>query len=111
MLTRRPLRLRRPILGVDGNFYGTTTQANVGYGTVYKITSSGDLTTLHSFDFAQGESPFAPLVQGTDGNFYGTAQLGGTSTKCVGGCGTVFRITPSGGIDRKSTRLNSSHLG
>lgn len=87
-----------PIQGVDGNFYGTTTQANVGYGTVYKITSSGDLTTLHSFDFAQGEYPFAPLVQGTDGNFYGTAQLGGTSTKCVGGCGTVFRITPSGGI-------------
>jgi uncharacterized repeat protein (TIGR03803 family) len=87
-----------PIEGVDGNFYGTTTQANLANGTVYKITSSGVLTMLHSFAFAEGEYPFAPLVQGTDGNFYGTAQLGGTSTKCVGGCGTVFKITPAGSL-------------
>ena len=87
-----------PIEGADGNFYGTTTQANLANGTVYKITSSGVLTTLHTFDFAEGQYPFAPLVQGTDGNFYGTAQLGGRSTKCVGGCGTVFKITLSGAL-------------
>jgi uncharacterized repeat protein (TIGR03803 family) len=85
-----------PIEGADGNFYGTTTQANLANGTVYKITPAGVLTPLHSFAFAEGQYPFAPLVQGTDGNFYGTAQLGGTSTNCVGGCGTVFKITPSG---------------
>ncbi len=85
-----------PIQGADGNFYGTTTQANVGYGTVYKITSQGAFTTLHSFEIAQGEYPFAPLVQASNGKLYGTAQMGGTSTKCVGGCGTVFSITPSG---------------
>jgi uncharacterized repeat protein (TIGR03803 family) len=85
-----------PIEGADGNFYGTTTQANIGYGTVYKVTSSGELTTLYSFDFTHGEYPFAPLVQGTDGNFYGTAELGGTDTDCLDGCGTVFSITPSG---------------
>ena len=89
-----------PIEGADGNFYGTTTQANLANGTVYKITSSGVLTTLHTFDFAEGQYPFAPLVQGTDGNFYGTAQLGGRSTKCVGGCGTVFKITPLGRAER-----------
>jgi len=87
-----------PIEGADGNFYGTTTQANLANGTVYKITSSGVLTTLHTLAFAEGQYPFAPLVQGTDGNLYGTAQLGGRSTKCVGGCGTVFKITPSGAL-------------
>jgi uncharacterized repeat protein (TIGR03803 family) len=87
-----------PVEGADGNFYGTTTQADLANGTVYKITSSGVLTALRTFDFAEGQYPFAPLVQGTDGNFYGTAQLGGSSTKCVGGCGTVFKITPSGAL-------------
>jgi hypothetical protein len=40
------------------------------------------------------------LVQGTDGKFYGVTSLGGANYTCfidfVGGCGTVFRITPSG---------------
>jgi uncharacterized repeat protein (TIGR03803 family) len=85
-----------PIEGADGNYYGTTTQANLANGTIYKITSAGVLTPLHTFEFAEGQYPFAPLLQGTDGNFYGTAQLGGNSTQCVGGCGTVFKMTPSG---------------
>ncbi len=85
-----------PIEGVDGNYYGTTTQANLANGTVYKVSSAGVFTALHSFDVSEGQYPFAPLVQGTDGNFYGTAQLGGTGTECVGGCGTVFKITPAG---------------
>ena len=54
------------------------------------------LTTLHSFDFTDGESPSA-LVQGTDGNFYGTTYYGGSNTSCSNlGCGTVFKITPAG---------------
>jgi uncharacterized repeat protein (TIGR03803 family) len=36
-------------------------------------------------------------VQRSDGSFYGTTQNGGTSTNCFGyGCGTVFRISPTG---------------
>ena len=35
-------------------------------------------------------------MQGSDGNFYGTTSQGGTSTNCYDGCGTVFRISPSG---------------
>ena len=58
----------------DGNFYGTTyaggTSSNCqgGCGTVFKITPGGALTTLHSFDWYDGASPTAALVQGTDGN-------------------------------------------
>jgi hypothetical protein len=36
-----------------------------------KITLSGTLTTLHSFDRSDGLGPQAGLIQATDGNFYG----------------------------------------
>ena len=50
--------------------------------------------------FSHGEILYDELVQGADGNFYGTTTLGGSGT-CLGpfgvqGCGTVFKITPSG---------------
>ena len=89
----------------DGNFYGTTYGggANQYYGTVFKITPSGTLTSLYSFcgqaNCADGALPYAGLVQGTDGNFYGTTLEGGANTGCslgAGSCGTVFRITPGG---------------
>jgi uncharacterized repeat protein (TIGR03803 family) len=84
-----------PIQGTDGNFYGTTQSGgtNTYYGTVYKITPTGTLTTLYSFDGIVGQAPFAPLAQGTDGNFYGTTQLAGKNN-----FGVIFRITASGKI-------------
>jgi len=87
------------ILATDGNFYGTTanggTSNNCGYGcgTVFKMTPSGSLTTLHSFNLKDGQTVIAGLVEGTDGNFYGTNMGGGTG---AGNAGTVFKITPSG---------------
>lgn len=43
------------IQATDGDFYGTTEAGGAqGYGTVYKLTSSGTLTTLHSFDLSDG---------------------------------------------------------
>jgi uncharacterized repeat protein (TIGR03803 family) len=95
--------------GVDGNFYGTTFWAGAnaneslyddGGGTVFKITPDGKLTTLHSFcaqpNCTDGDSSMGGLIQATDGNFYGTTTAGGASGACAGGCGTIFRITPSG---------------
>jgi uncharacterized repeat protein (TIGR03803 family) len=86
------------VQGSDGNFYGTTAGGGasgslMGGGTVFKITPTGVLTTLISFNGANGISPQAPLVQGSDGNFYGTTEYGG-----VGGCGTVFQISPAGAL-------------
>jgi uncharacterized repeat protein (TIGR03803 family) len=83
-----------PIAGLvqatDGNFYGTATQGGAnGYGTVFKITPSGKLTTLDSF--GPYGFPEATLVLATDGNFYGTTSSGGAA-----GDGTIFKITPSG---------------
>src|SRR5260370_10489288 len=91
---------RNPFAGlvqaVDGNLYGTTVSgAAHGDGTVFKITPSGTLTTLHSFcsqsGCPDGEFPQTGLVQATDGDFYGTTIVGGAY-----GSGTILEITPSG---------------
>jgi uncharacterized repeat protein (TIGR03803 family) len=88
--------------GTDGNFYGTTFEGgNPGNGTVFKITPSGTLTLLYSFGFApSGSFPIAALIQAKDGNFYGTTLYGGANSCVFGGtdygCGTIFKITPSG---------------
>jgi uncharacterized repeat protein (TIGR03803 family) len=65
----------------DGNFYGTTFWGGgLNFGTVFKITSSGSLTTLHSFcsqaKCADGANPHAALMIGSDNNFYGTTSGG-----------------------------------
>ena len=84
------------VQGLDGNFYGTTPSDGASDGTVFKITTSGILTTLYSFcsqpNCTDGFAPYTgALVQATDGNFYGTTAGGGTN-----GYGTVYKITPSG---------------
>lgn len=91
------------IQGVDGNFYGTTTSGGTstcfgaGCGTVFKITSTGNLTTLHSFDNTDANFPFGMLARGTDGNLYGTTSGGGNScNNGNGSCGTVFQINSAG---------------
>jgi len=92
------------IQAADGNFYGTTFNGGAGccYGTVFKITPSGALTTLHSFcssgyPCTDGENPWGALIEGTDGNLYGTTTIGGhCASYPYDLCGTVFRITPSG---------------
>ncbi len=77
----------------DGNLYGTTAYGGTnGDGTVFQITTHGQLTTLYSFTGGNdGSSPFAALIQASDGNFYGTTAYGGTF-----GDGIVFQITTNG---------------
>ena len=60
-------------------------------------------TTLHSFDGTDGQNPYSysGLVQATNGDFYGTTQAGGLYCVPYGfanGCGTVFKMTPSGAL-------------
>jgi uncharacterized repeat protein (TIGR03803 family) len=83
------------IEGSDGSFYGGTStggsSSSPGYGTLFKVTSSGTLTTLVTFNNVNGASPFSPPIEGSDGNFYGVTANGGTSN-----FGTVYQLTPTG---------------
>jgi uncharacterized repeat protein (TIGR03803 family) len=89
------------VLSADGNFYGTTNfggglNGTLGFGTVFKITQTGDLKVLYDFcsqpNCEDGEGPISGLLLATDGNFYGTTQRGGG----VIDDGTIFKITPGG---------------
>jgi len=79
------------VLGTNGDFYGTTEDGGAfANGTVFKITPTGTLTTLHSFNIVDGSNPLG-LVQASNGNFYGTTISGGAND-----AGTVFQMTPTG---------------
>jgi uncharacterized repeat protein (TIGR03803 family) len=79
------------IQGTDGNLYGTTfTGGAFGKGTIFSITTTGTLTTLHSFDNSDGNQPWAGLMQDTNGTFYGTTYSGGASN-----LGTVYSLSMS----------------
>jgi uncharacterized repeat protein (TIGR03803 family) len=71
--------------GTDGNFYGanllggSTEECLQGCGTLFEITPTGTLTTLHTFctgECLEGAWPSGGLLQATDGKFYGTTSLG-----------------------------------
>jgi uncharacterized repeat protein (TIGR03803 family) len=80
------------VLGSDGSFYGTTSGDRTfggtnTFGTVFRITPGGALSTLSIFNGANGASPVATLSPGNDGNFYDTTFEGGP-----GSGGTIFRM-------------------
>jgi uncharacterized repeat protein (TIGR03803 family) len=78
--------------GPDGNLYGITTiGGNAGRGTIFKITTGGTLTTLHSFQGTDGFVHQARLTLGPDGNLYGTSDDGGSAD-----AGVIFKITTTG---------------
>jgi len=78
------------VQATDGKFYGLSQRFGTSnHGTVYRVTSEGTRTTLHSFSGADGATPKGTLVQATDGNLYGTTYFGGACN-----LGTIFRITP-----------------
>jgi uncharacterized repeat protein (TIGR03803 family) len=93
------------VQGFDGNFYGTSTEGGVyGWGSLFKITPEGQLTTLHSFNLTDGADPYGSLVQANDGNFYGTTHGGGVGSDASG---TIFKITPEGELTTLHTFIGS----
>src|SRR5258708_11464813 len=79
--------------GRDGLLYSTiSNDGTKNVGTVFNITTAGQLNTIYSFcpltGCADGASPLGGVTLGFDGNFYGTTQGGGSH-----GAGTVFKGT------------------
>ena len=89
-----------PFAGVigdsGGNLYGTTyaggiAQGKAGYGTVFKLDTSGALTVLHRFSGgADGANPYSGVIQDAAGNLYGATYYGGS------GYGVVFKLDTNG---------------
>ena len=76
----------------SGNLYGTTQfGGDSGFGTVFKLSPTGVLTTLHSFAGTDGEFPPAGLIRDPAGNLYGGTLEGGAFDR-----GVVFKVDPSG---------------
>jgi uncharacterized repeat protein (TIGR03803 family) len=103
------------VLGRDGSFYGTTALGgdlslnnHAGFGTIFKVTPEGTLTTLVKFNNSNGAMPAGVLVQDDAGNFVGTAQ--GVNVKAFGGTnhGTIFKMTPAGALTTLA-RFNNSN--
>jgi len=91
------------ILDSSGNLYGTTTLGcSSNNGTVFELSRSGGSwteTVLYSFaGGSDGSFPLSSLNMHTSSTLYGTTALGGNSNDCAGnGCGTVYKLTLSGG--------------
>jgi len=89
----------RLVQATNGDFYGATLSGGANsWGSIFKMTPSGTLTTLYSFaDSTDGAYPVGTaLIQATNGDFYGTTSMGA-------GGGTVFKMTAAG----KLTTLHS----
>jgi hypothetical protein len=96
------------VLDASGNLYGATQGGGIvnqqcppACGIIFKLAPEGHgewkETILHRFTtFAGGGSPTGTLALDQYGNIYGTTLGGGGSGNvCAGGCGTVFKMTPS----------------
>jgi uncharacterized repeat protein (TIGR03803 family) len=85
------------VQGSDGNFYGTTVRGGAyNYGTAFKLTPGGVLTSLYSFwrgdtDYPNNGYYPTEIIQGNDGNLYGMTEDGG-----LRGDGAVFKISAGG---------------
>jgi uncharacterized repeat protein (TIGR03803 family) len=84
------------VQGANGNLYGTTTIGGAHEaGTVFEITTTGQLTTLYSFcaqtNCPDGWTVSSALTRASNGMLYGVTTNGGAN-----GWGTVFSITTAG---------------
>jgi uncharacterized repeat protein (TIGR03803 family) len=94
-------------MGAGGILYGATGgpgKLNT-LGAVYSLTppafpgGSWTETTLYSFAGPlDGENAYGSLAVGGDGELYGTTSFGGGCVSDFWGCGTVFSLTPPGGL-------------
>jgi uncharacterized repeat protein (TIGR03803 family) len=93
----------RPVTVVqatDGNYYGAAyADGPNNSGTLFRITPSGEVTTIYSFcslaHCADGALP-GPAILGKDGNLYGVTYGGGYDATTGYGLGTVYKATLDG---------------
>jgi uncharacterized repeat protein (TIGR03803 family) len=81
--------LRQLVQGNDSALYGCLGS---GMGAIFRVTPSGTLTRLVSFNGPNGSNPQSPPILAPDGYFYGTTAQGGSNYNY----GTVYRMDSNG---------------
>ncbi len=90
----------------SGNLYGTTDRGGAANdGTVFELDKgSATITTLASFNGANGQYPSAALIMDSSGNLYGTTGSGGASSD-----GTVFELAKGSGTITTLASFNGTN--
>ena len=109
------------VMNADGDLFGTTYSGSGAgsKGTIYEIAAgSGTITTLASFDGANGTYPWASLLMDANGNLFGNTLYGGTNDsgaiyELAAGAGTItllasFNGGTDGGVPNGRLILDSS---
>ena len=93
-------------LDSQGNMFGTTQGGGAyGEGTVWELNrSTGQFTTLVSFNNADGAQPIAGVTFDNQGNIYGTTYRGGTY-----GAGTVWELNTATGQFTSLVNFNGAN--
>ena len=92
-------------IDTHGNLYGTANQGGSGVcppedsgcGVVFRLAHAGTgwiFTPIYAFQGnSDGAGPYGRVIFGPDGALYGST-VGGGSTNCLSGCGTVYQLRP-----------------
>lgn len=82
------------LLGADGKFYGVTSTAGAnGYGTLFRISSTGTFEPLYNFTHGNdGAYPSTTLASAPDAHVYGVDLSAST------GQGTLFKFASASGF-------------
>jgi uncharacterized repeat protein (TIGR03803 family) len=91
------------LLAQNGALYGTTpVGGTAGYGTVFKVSTSGSESVLYNFQGGlDGAYPQSSLIV-LNGTLYGTTSGGNTPSN-----GTVYKVDPSGNVSTVYTFTGS----
>jgi uncharacterized repeat protein (TIGR03803 family) len=87
-------------MDASGNLYGATLCGGANHaGSVFKLALANGVwtyTSLHDFNYTDGDNPWGSVSLDSSGNLYGTTLYGGNySGLCQhDGCGVVWEVTP-----------------
>ncbi len=91
------------VQGSDGALYGITEGGGVGwqrydtFGVIYRITTTGDFSVIHNFDYYTGEGSRGALAPGASGTLFGTTNVGILDVSALNG--GFYSVSSDGAYD------------